>query len=88
MIRCMRRTNVYLAEEQCSALDELARSAGTSRAELIRRLIDQAVLSDVHDAEADVAAILETFGALRDEEIVFDRGPDGRAEHLEMIARR
>ncbi len=39
----MRRTNIYLADEQCSALDEIARSNGTSCAELVRRLIDQAI---------------------------------------------
>jgi metal-responsive CopG/Arc/MetJ family transcriptional regulator len=85
MIRCMRRTNIYLADDQCSALDELARSSGISRAEAIRRLIDEAIASDNRDLQSDLAAIEESFGALG-EDVTFDRGVDERARHLEAIA--
>lgn len=83
----MRRTNIYLADDQCSALDELARSSGISRAEAVRRLIDEAIASDRRDLQGDLAAIEESFGTLG-EDAVFDRGSDERARHLEGIAAR
>lgn len=83
----MRRTNIYLADDQCSALDELARSSGISRAEVIRRLIDEALASDRRDLLGDLAAINESFG-IPDEDLVFDRGVDERARHLGAIAAR
>jgi len=86
MIRCMRRTNIYLADEQCSTLDDLAGSMGVSRAELIRRLIDQAISSESQDLEGDLAAIQASFGALAGDDLVFARGVDARMRHLEHIA--
>lgn len=83
----MRRTNIYLADDQCTALDELARSSGISRAEAVRRLIDEAIASDRRDLQRDLAAIEESFGTLG-EDVVFDRGVDERARHLEAIATR
>lgn len=83
----MRRTNIYLADDQCSALDEIARSTGISRAEVVRRLIDEAIASDRRDLQGDLAAIEESFGALGDE-VVLVRGVDERARHLEAIATR
>lgn len=82
----MRRTNIYLADDQCSTLDGLARSSRISRAELIRRLIDQAIASELHDTESDVMAIEESFGALADDAVAFDRGVDGRMRYLEGTA--
>lgn len=84
----MRRTNIYLTDEQCSALDDVARSSATSRAELIRRLIDRGLGSGGGDADGDAAAIEESFGALAGEEFGFERGTDARAEHLRGIAGR
>ena len=84
----MRRTNIYLADEQCSALDELARSTGTSRAEIIRRLIDQAISSDLQDLGADLLAIDESFGALADDDALFERGNDARMRYLESISEK
>lgn len=84
----MRRTNIYLADDQCSALDELARSSGISRAEAIRRLIDQAIASDSRDLQGDLAAIEESFATLGEDDVVFDRGVDERARHLNAIAAR
>lgn len=82
----MRRTNIYLGDEQCSALDEIARSNGTSRAEVIRRLIDRAIAFDQDDLRDDLSAINESFGALAGEEVAFDRAPDRRWRHLDDMA--
>lgn len=82
----MRRTNIYLTDSQCLALDEVARSAATSRAALIRRLIDQAIAGDVGDAAGDLDAIEASFGALADDEIHFARAADARAAHLSGLA--
>lgn len=82
----MHRTNIYLEDEQCSTLDALARSTGISRAEVIRRLIDQAMASESQDLDGDVLAIEESFGALADDERMLERGPDGRMQHLQDIA--
>lgn len=83
----MRRTNIYLADDQCSALDELARSSGISRAEAVRRLIDEAIASDRRDLQDDLVALEESFGTLADD-VVFGRGVDERMRHLEAIAAR
>jgi hypothetical protein len=83
----MKRTNIYLGEAQADALDELALAQGTSRAELIRQLIDREIGGfGAADLEADLAAIRESFGVLRDEELVFSRGPDERSRYLDRVA--
>lgn len=61
---CMRRTNIYLDDEQTELLNRLARSQGVSRAEMIRRLLDGALRNEVDDVTADLAAIDESFGIL------------------------
>lgn len=81
----MHRTNIYLADDQCSALDRLARSAGISRAELIRRLLTQAIGDDLQDLAGDLAAIDESFGVLADEDIAFARNADARTRHLDAL---
>jgi metal-responsive CopG/Arc/MetJ family transcriptional regulator len=84
----MRRTNIYLDERQTSALDELARVRGLSRAELIRRILDQAIDAGPTDEVAEqMAAIEASFGVLRDEDDFVMRGPDDRSRHLDRIAR-
>lgn len=85
MIRCMRRTNLYLDEGQTAALDELARQQGISRAELVRRFIDRCLGSPA-DLEADLSAIENSFGALDALDRVA-RGPDARAEQLARLRR-
>ena len=86
---CMQRTNIYLGESQSAALDELARSQGISRAELIRQLIDAGLGSaGTADVDADLSAIRESFGVLSDEDVPLGREPDERARHLERVARR
>ena len=83
----MKRTNIYLAEAQTAALDQLSAAQGVSRAELIRRLVDVYLHEGAgDDLEADVAAIDGSFGVLDQDEIHLARGDDERARHLARIA--
>ncbi len=85
----MKRTNIYLGEAQSTALEQVAHAQGISRAELIRQLIDAGLSAPgTADLDADLAAIRESFGALRDQDIPLARGPDERARHLERVASR
>jgi metal-responsive CopG/Arc/MetJ family transcriptional regulator len=84
---CMRRTNIYLDEEQTASLDRLAEQEGISRAELIRRLIDRALTGDDASRAADLAAIEESFGTVGDLESALREAGD-REEHLARIWRR
>jgi Ribbon-helix-helix protein, copG family len=84
----MRRTNIYLAEEQSAAVEDVARARGISRAELIRQLIDSGLSgTGSADLEADLAAIDESFGILSDSGDFPARGDDDRARHLDRVAR-
>ncbi len=84
----MRRTNIYLTDEQRTALAARAAAEGTSAAELVRRLIDQALLGASDDLTDDLAAIDVSFGALRGDEldIDVDRTDGRRGEHLRRIS--
>ena len=86
MVRCMRRTNIYLTDEQVAQLDRRARAEGVSRAELIRQLLDRLLRSESDRLSADVAAIDESFGMLADAEIELDRADGARGAHLERVA--
>jgi hypothetical protein len=67
----------------------VAHAQGISRAELIRQFIDAGLgASGAADLDADLAAIRESFGVLRDQDIPLVRGPDERARHLERVAGR
>jgi Arc/MetJ-type ribon-helix-helix transcriptional regulator len=77
----MKRTNIYLDEEQAELLDGLARREGVSRAEMIRRLLDRSLRDEVDDVAAGLAAIDESFGLLADAERPMRRSGD-RDEHL------
>lgn len=83
----MRRTNIYLDEQQTASLDKLAEQQGISRAELIRQLLDRALNNGDDNLEADLNAIGESFGVLRDVESL-DRRPGSREEHLDRMWRR
>ncbi|HEY2765229.1 MAG TPA: ribbon-helix-helix protein, CopG family [Pseudonocardiaceae bacterium] len=83
----MHRTNIYLTDEQRSALAARAASEGTSAAELIRRLIDQALFGANDDLADDLSAIDVSFGALREVEIDIDRADGQRGAHLDRISR-
>jgi hypothetical protein len=40
MLRCMRRTNIYLTEAQQRALEARARQAGSNRSAVLREILD------------------------------------------------
>ncbi len=84
----MRRTNIYLTDEQRAALAARAAAEGTSAAELVRRLIDQALLGASDDLTDDLAAIDVSFGALRGDELEIDvdRADGRRGAHLRRIS--
>ena len=85
----MKRTNIYLDEEQTATLDALARARGVSRAKLIRQLLERAIDgAESGGRPDDLAAIEQSFGVLRDESDFIGRGQDERARHLEHIANR
>jgi hypothetical protein len=85
---CMKRTNIYLDEQQSATLDQVARTQGISRAELIRQLIDRNISGSgaAADLEADLAAIRDSFGMARDDDVSFGRGSDERSRHLDYMA--
>lgn len=80
----MRRTNIYLDDEQCRALDQLATAQGTSRAALIRRLIDEGLADDGATVDDDIAALEASFGGAPDLRSL-QRGEDDRARHLRRV---
>jgi ribbon-helix-helix CopG family protein len=85
----MLRTNIYLGDDQSAALDKMARAQGTSRADLIRRFIDAGLGGSIGpDLEADLAAIRDSFGVLRDEDVQVTRQSDERARHLARVIGR
>ena len=85
----MKRTNIYLGEDQSAALDAMARAQGRSRAEVIRELIDRELSgSGSADLDADLIAIDGSFGVLSDDDAFLERGPDERAAHLNRVAGR
>ena len=57
------------------------------RAELIRQLLDRALSNTDDNLAADLTAIHESFGALRDADSP-DRSPGAREEHLDRIWHR
>jgi metal-responsive CopG/Arc/MetJ family transcriptional regulator len=81
MMWCMRRTNIYLDEEQTAALDRLAAQQGVSRAELIRQLLDRVLTDADASLVSDLQAIDESFGAMHDIDVEV-RGEGAREEHL------
>jgi hypothetical protein len=83
----MNRTNIYLTEEQTVALDRLAAQEGTSRAEVVRRLLDRALAGDDQDLSADLAAIETSFGAYRDID-THSRESGERENHLAALWER
>ena len=87
MFWCMRRTNIYLDEEQTASLDKLAGQQGVSRAELIRQILGRALNNAEDSLVSDLAAIDDSFGALGDIESP-DRGPGRREEHLDRMWQR
>jgi plasmid stability protein len=83
----MRRTNIYLTDEQRSALAVRAEAEHTSVAELVRQFVDQGLERDEDDLEADLAAIRASFGAWRDNDYEPERSPTEREKYLERLWR-
>jgi Arc/MetJ-type ribon-helix-helix transcriptional regulator len=83
---CMRRTNIYLDEEQTASLDRLAEQEGVSRAELIRQLLNRALAGADDNLASDLKAIEDSFGTLRDLDVP-GRFPGDREEHLSRMWR-
>lgn len=82
----MHRTNIYLSDDQCQALDRLAGAEGASRAEIIRRILDRALLGTGDELERDLRAIGASFGALRDGlSGPGARTADARSRHLDRL---
>ena len=84
MIWCMQRTNIYLEDRQTLALDRMAADEGISRAELIRRIIDERLSGTGDDVTADLMSIDASFGVALDLELP-DRSPDDRSAHLDRL---
>ncbi|MBI4814796.1 MAG: antitoxin [Deltaproteobacteria bacterium] len=84
----MRRTNVYLTDEQRSRLARRAKDAGVSEAEVLRRILDEAL--GINDRQRErIAAIDSTAGVLADApdwpdwlQSVRGRGADERLKGL------
>ncbi|HLS15106.1 MAG TPA: CopG family transcriptional regulator [Beutenbergiaceae bacterium] len=81
---CMQRTNIYLEPRQTEELDRLAAQEGTSRAEVIRRLLDRGLSGRIKDDAAARSAIDLSFGILVDTEVA-PREPGAREEHLNRM---
>jgi hypothetical protein len=83
----MQRTNIYLDEDQARALDVMASAQGTTRAALIRSLIDRGLgAGHTGDEAADLDALEQSFGVLDGEEDFVSRGDDERSRHLAKVA--
>lgn len=77
----MRRTNIYLSDEQVRALDAEAAQAGTTRSDRIRAIVDEH-LSTRPAIDPEVAAAFAEIAEVYDEitEHLFDDDPDLRIE--------
>ncbi|CMA80083.1 CopG family transcriptional regulator [Mycobacterium tuberculosis] len=82
----MKRTNIYLDEEQTASLDKLAAQEGVSRAELIRLLLNRALTTAGDDLASDLQAINDSFGTLRHLDPPVHRS-GGREQHLAQVWR-
>jgi len=61
----MRRTQIYITDEQAARIRQIARGRNVSQAQVIRQILDAAL--DTGDAEAEArAGILATAGILPD----------------------
>lgn len=84
----MRRTNIYLTDEQRQRLDARARAEGVSRAELVRAVLDRALDEGGSDLlESDLAAIDGSFGTMT-EAFSVERRDGAREDRLRRLAER
>jgi hypothetical protein len=63
----MNRTQIYLTDEQRRRLDQRASDAGVPMAEVVRRILDEA-LDITTSRKARMRAVEESFGVLDDGE--------------------
>lgn len=77
----MERTQIYLTDQQASALDRRARASGRTRSDLIREAIDRVYLSAQAEREETLRTLQETFGAWK------GRRPGGKA-YVERLRAR
>lgn len=85
MLWCMQRTNIYLAEDQIAALDQVARDLGVSRAELVRTYIERGLSVAGDSIDDDLTAISDSFGVLGPDAAAVPRGAGDREQHLDRI---
>ncbi len=81
MLRCMRRTNIYLTEAQQRALDLRARRAGTNRSAVLREILDAALWEPSppdEELRAQFATLSDHHGQLVAG--LFDDDPDLRID--------
>jgi predicted transcriptional regulator len=64
----MQRTQIYLTEEETTALDREAARTGRTRSQLIRDAIEEKFLAARPDAGAMLKVLRETAGAWKDRE--------------------
>lgn len=62
----MRRTQIYLTDEQSARIAQLADDRHASKAEVIRRILDEALGIDDENDDAARATIEATAGLCRD----------------------
>ncbi|WP_120006111.1 CopG family transcriptional regulator [Nesterenkonia muleiensis] len=80
----MRRTNIYLDDQQTDLLDRRAAEEGISRAELIRRLIDKGLHTAGDGTSAIHSAIDLSFGSMVEVEVP-SRDSGAREDHLNRL---
>lgn len=61
----MKRTQIYITEDQASRIQQLAEASEISKAEVIRRILDDALKTGNSEAESR-AGILDTAGIFAD----------------------
>ena len=80
----MRRTNIYLDEATITHLDRLANAQGSSRAEIVRRMVHVGLANHDRDEQHDLRELDRTFGIARG--IQFHRqGESAREAHLDEM---
>lgn len=87
MVWCMNRTNIYLPDALRERLDARAEAGGVSRAEIIRRLLEQGLTADEVDLDCDLAALEDSFGVLAEWDVPSGRQDDARMQHLDRVGR-
>ena len=76
------RTSIRLDAAQVAALDLRARREGTTRAHVIRALVDRGLAESDRAVEDDLVVIRASFGILADDDVTLDREPGRRPAGL------